>query len=120
MRLAEIIESDFDAIYDAEEAAVEIVYTAKVATAAVTINAFLQFESDLEEASSGLAAFAKVRIRAADIARPTAYDKFTVISDCPYSGATFEVLRILDGNKHSWALWAFADPRQIPSNLRGV
>lgn len=112
--LSAIIEDDFETIYSTDEAAEAFSYLPKIATAATTITGFIQFETDLGAANSGLAAFAKITIRTADVASPAVYDKIT------HNGREFEVLQILGGNKHNWLLYAYAGARQVPSNLGGV
>jgi len=114
--LADVIESDFDTIYDSTDGAVSLVYRAGgvAVSAGVTIPGFVQFKTDLAEGNSNLVAFAEMTIRKANVSRPAVYDLIT------YDGADYQVMQILSGNKHSWLLWTFADARQLPQSIRGV
>ena len=103
-----------DSIYNIDEAAVSLSYQLAASTAATTITGFIQFEGDLQPGTTNLAAFARVTVRKSVIAHPAVYDKIT------YAGTVYTVGQIVAGNKHNWVVSAYADPRQLPSNLQGA
>jgi len=112
--LSEIIESDFDSIYDTNEGAVAIEYqlASDVTHAWTAYKAFLSFDGDLEVQQMGMARGATFTVRKSNIARPAVYDKIK------YDSTEYVVLQIIGGNKHDWTLITSSDPRVSPSGIR--
>ena len=112
--LSEIIESDFDSIYDTNEGAVNIEYQLEsdAAETWTAYKAFLSFGGDLEVQQMGMARGATFTIRKSNVTRPAVYDKIK------YDGNEYVVLQIIDGNKHNWALITSSDPRVSPAGIR--